>query len=54
MNKVIKQISQIDNMADLNAVIQAVKDQQSLLRNRAARQAKARELWYTRTTIHEV
>ena len=41
MNKVIKQISQIDNMADLNAVIQAVKDQQSLLRNRAARQAKA-------------
>lgn len=41
MKKVIKEISQIDNMADLNAVIQAVKDQQSILRNRLARQAKA-------------
>jgi len=41
MKKVINMIGQIDNMADLNAVIQAVKFQQSVLRNQAARQAKA-------------
>ena len=41
MKKVINQIRQIDNMADLNAVINAVKDQQKLLRNGLAREARA-------------
>jgi hypothetical protein len=41
MKKVIKQIGQISNMADLNAVIQAVKIQQKTLRADLARQARA-------------
>jgi hypothetical protein len=41
MKKVINQIRQIDNISDLNLVIDALKDQQKLLRSSLARQARA-------------
>jgi hypothetical protein len=41
MKKVINQIRQIDNISDLNLVIDALKDQQKLLRSSLARQARS-------------
>jgi|TARA_A200000159_G_C7320569_1_gene338693 hypothetical protein len=41
MKKVINQIRQIDNISDLNLVIDALKDQQKLLRSSLARKARS-------------
>lgn len=41
MKTVINQIRQIDNISDLNLVIDALKDQQKLLRSSLARKARS-------------
>lgn len=41
MKTVINQIRQIDNISDLNLVIDALKDQQKLIRSSLARKARS-------------